>query len=244
VLVAAAVTLPSLGAQPAIAQEAPNERYAFQLGFLALRNQIPLIVGDPLENEWHNPENGDGLQRTTGGLLVWRKADNWTAFTNGYATWINGPFGLQSRLNSERFYWEPMAAPIPQPPPEAPSFSDVIVDEPTQSDLPAEPAAPTNERPKLTLRVSDTTVKRGEAVTIRIEAQDDHGIDRVWWWATSTDDLNLQRTRSSDCNEVAPCHRSWTVSTDDPGTFTIHALARDTDGVRSTEVTRKVEVKR
>jgi plastocyanin len=37
---------------------------------------------------------------------VWRKADNWTAFTDGHQTWLNGPFGLQRRLNTTRFAWE------------------------------------------------------------------------------------------------------------------------------------------
>src|SRR5712691_3063666 len=73
---------------------------AFTLGFKALHDLIPDLVGDCLENEWHNPENGDGLQRTTGGLLVWRKADNWTAFTNGSLTWINGPTGMVTRPNA------------------------------------------------------------------------------------------------------------------------------------------------
>ena len=41
-----------------------------------------------------------------GGLLVWRKADNFTAFTDGGTTWVNGPNGLQSRPNGERFSWE------------------------------------------------------------------------------------------------------------------------------------------
>ena len=36
----------------------------------------------------------------------WRKADNRTAFTDGYRTWINGPNGLVDRLNSARFPWE------------------------------------------------------------------------------------------------------------------------------------------
>jgi hypothetical protein len=83
----------------------------FVLGFQTLHNLIPSIVGDCLEEEHHNPANGDGLQATTGkngagGLLVWRKADNFTAFTDGYRTWVNGPFGLQMRLNTERFPWE------------------------------------------------------------------------------------------------------------------------------------------
>ncbi len=79
----------------------------FVLGFAAIREQIGAqVVGDCLENEGHNPENGDALQRTSGGLLVWRKADNVTAFTDGNSTWVNGPFGLQRRLNTEKFPWE------------------------------------------------------------------------------------------------------------------------------------------
>jgi plastocyanin len=86
----------------------------FVLGFRTLRDMIPEVVGQCLENQ-HFGGNGDALQQTTGGLLVWRKADNWTAFTDGYRTWLNGPFGLQSRLNTQRFSWEPDAAQYPQP---------------------------------------------------------------------------------------------------------------------------------
>ena len=87
----------------------------FVLGFATLKALIdeaagPDKVGQCLENERFNPENGDALQQTTGGLLVWRKADNWTAFTDGYRTWINGPYGLQMRLNTEHFDWEVPAA--------------------------------------------------------------------------------------------------------------------------------------
>lgn len=79
----------------------------FVLGFAAVRELIgPQVVGDCLENEGHNADNGDALQRTSGGLLVWRKSDNFTAFTDGNRTWINGPFGLQRRLNTETFPWE------------------------------------------------------------------------------------------------------------------------------------------
>ena len=95
----------------------------FVLGFKALRDLIPDIVGECLTDEYHNPATGDGLQGTTawhgkGGLLVWRKADNWTAFTDGTNTWINGPGGLQKRPNTERFAWEndrPAATPTSAP---------------------------------------------------------------------------------------------------------------------------------
>jgi hypothetical protein len=83
----------------------------FALGFKAIADQIPDRVGTCIDDERFNTANGNAEQRTTahhgqGGLLVWRKADNWTAFTDGHWTWVNGPYGLQRRLNTERFAWE------------------------------------------------------------------------------------------------------------------------------------------
>ncbi len=98
----------------------------FVQGFKTLRDLIGHeIVGECLENEHYN-ESGDSTQATTGGLLVWRMADNHTAFTDGNHTWINGPNGLQKRLNTERFPWEPDYAPgggiaTPTPPPATPT---------------------------------------------------------------------------------------------------------------------------
>jgi hypothetical protein len=92
----------------------------FQLGFKAIADQIPDVVGQCSENEHYNQRNGDSLQATSGGLLVWRKADNFTAFTDGYRTWVNGPLGLQRRLNTETFQWESPAADAPLPGPAAP----------------------------------------------------------------------------------------------------------------------------
>src|SRR3712207_184967 len=75
----------------------------FVLGFAALRDQAGVdVIGDCLEDQAF-AENGDARQRTTKGELVWRKADNRTAFTSGYETWISSPLGVQKRLNSERF---------------------------------------------------------------------------------------------------------------------------------------------
>ena len=94
---------------------------SFVLGFATLEQMIPQQVGQCREEEQHNPANGDGLQHTSGGLLVWRKSDNWTAFTDGYHTWINGPHGLEERLNTQRFAWEanpdglPVVADAPVP---------------------------------------------------------------------------------------------------------------------------------
>ena len=72
-------------ALPAQAQPACQ----FALGFATLRDLIGAeTVGGCLEDEHPNPENGDALQRTTGGLLVWRQADNVAAFTDGARTWM------------------------------------------------------------------------------------------------------------------------------------------------------------
>jgi len=61
--------------------------------FQTLHNLIPSIGRRiVLEDEHHNPANGDGaasddgVRTVAGGLLVWRKADNFTAFTDGYRT--------------------------------------------------------------------------------------------------------------------------------------------------------------
>jgi hypothetical protein len=94
----AAVSTPSAQAQTAAC--------IFVLGFAALHDALPVVVGGCVANESHNPLNGDALQPTTNGLLVWRKSDNWTAFTNGSLTWLYGPPGIQQRTNDQRLWWE------------------------------------------------------------------------------------------------------------------------------------------
>ena len=128
----------------------------FVLGFATIRDLIGHdIVGECLENE-HHGANGDTLQQTTGGLLVWRKADNWTAFTDGYRTWINGPNGLVQRLNTEHFAWEadyapggsiatptPTPIPPPTPTPMPPTPTPAFVPPPTPT--PIQPPKPSQE---------------------------------------------------------------------------------------------------
>lgn len=135
----------------------------FVLGFQTIHDQIPDIVGDCLVDQRYNPSNGDALQETTGGLLVWRKADNFTAFTDGYRSWVNGPFGLQQRLSTERFDWEASSPPEQTPTPAptattAPTPTPVPqVQEPTQ-----QPPPPyTAPRPTATPTPAPTSVSRG-----------------------------------------------------------------------------------
>src|SRR5262245_21081015 len=100
-VLAAVALIGALLAPPAaadtLAAAAPDCQ--FTLGFKTLHDLIPTVVGDCVEDAHANPSNGDVAQMTTHGLLVWRKPDNYTAFTDGFHTWVNGPFGLQMRLN-------------------------------------------------------------------------------------------------------------------------------------------------
>lgn len=100
-ITSAAAGIEALQSRPAYAVSC-----RFTQGFGIIHDQISNIVGECLEDEHYNPQNGDALQRTINGLMVWRKSDNFTAFTDGNRTWVNGPYGLQSRLNTERFPWE------------------------------------------------------------------------------------------------------------------------------------------
>lgn len=105
-LLLAALVLSLMGPSVSVASLAVEADCTFVLGFKALHDLIPAITGDCVVEQRYNPQNGDALQETTRGLLVWRKADNFTAFTDGYRTWVNGPFGVEQRLNTERFQWE------------------------------------------------------------------------------------------------------------------------------------------
>ncbi len=104
---------------PATSTQVAADGCVFQLGFAAIASMIPDQVGSCSDNESHDPVNGDAIQHTVNkngvaGLMNWRKADNWTAWTDGGMTWINGPSGLQQRPNGLRFAWEANPAGLPQ----------------------------------------------------------------------------------------------------------------------------------
>jgi predicted esterase len=101
-------------ASPAVASAQASCR--FSAGFAALQARLgPAVAGECAENEHavalSDPPGSSGTaQRTSRGLFVWRQADNWTAFTDGYRTWVSRADGVYQRLIDERFLWEAGAA--------------------------------------------------------------------------------------------------------------------------------------
>jgi len=78
----------------------------FVLGFLFLHQQLQGIDGNCLSNEQPNPQNGDSLQQTERGLMVYQKSTNTMRWTDGFRTFTYSACGLQQRLNTQTFVWE------------------------------------------------------------------------------------------------------------------------------------------
>jgi len=74
-------------AQPAAAFCQPNESPSFHFGFADLKFALGYIMGDPIECEHPNSDNGDTLQQTTTGLAVYVQATNTPEFTDGWNHW-------------------------------------------------------------------------------------------------------------------------------------------------------------
>ncbi|MCY3801632.1 MAG: YHYH domain-containing protein [Chloroflexi bacterium] len=73
---------------------APGQEPEFMFGFAFLRSLLGDVMGDPLECEHANPENGDTLQQTTTGLSFYRKSTNTPTFTDGWNHWAWTTHGL------------------------------------------------------------------------------------------------------------------------------------------------------
>jgi|SRR6185437_12662256 hypothetical protein len=95
----------------------------FELGFEVLASQLPEVgqcaSDQRFEYTWSSAAwvVTDAVQDTDtpsggAGLLTWRKADNWTGFTDDVQTWVNGPNGIERRLNADPpFPWEGSPSP-------------------------------------------------------------------------------------------------------------------------------------
>ena len=79
---------------------------SFQLGFAFLHSVLNGVDGNCVANEQPNPANGDSLQPTQNGLMVYQKSTNTMRWTNGFRTSTYSQCGLQQRLNTQTFAWE------------------------------------------------------------------------------------------------------------------------------------------
>jgi S1-C subfamily serine protease len=66
---------------------APGETASFSFGFAHLKELLGQTMGQPIECEHANPDNGDTLQQTSTGLSFYRKATNTPTFTDGWNHW-------------------------------------------------------------------------------------------------------------------------------------------------------------
>lgn len=140
----------------------------FVLGFATIQQMIPQIVGTCVTNEIHD-QFGNANQMTTGGMMQWRKADNFTAFTDGFRSWVNGPCGLEMRLNSQRFPWEANPEGLP------------VVPSACQGQVPIAPpiAIITPMPPPIIEFTADTNpITQGECTRVRWNVEN---IDRVFF---------------------------------------------------------------
>ncbi len=125
----------------------PPPACTFLLGFAEFQSAIPQIVGTCVENERPSGTAGDSSQRTTRGLLVWRKADGLIAFTDGGRTWVRGPTGeIFERANHQRFTWE-AGLPGTPPPPIATPGAPVRPSTPTPTTTPPPTVPPGTPAP-------------------------------------------------------------------------------------------------
>ncbi|MDP6509348.1 MAG: hypothetical protein QF719_01215 [Chloroflexota bacterium] len=143
--IAAAVAAP---VEAAAAHCEAGESPQFRFGFAFLKSQIGDTMGEPIECEHGNPDNGDTLQQTTTGLAFYRQYTNTPTFTNGWDHWAWTTSGL--------VYWAGNSADPP----------DVFVPTPTPSptptvdELPA-PLAAIDEP------AGDVSVLRGTVLNVR-----------------------------------------------------------------------------
>jgi len=130
VAVPAHADLAGVSVGPSTAVRTPAPGCTPSATFSSLRAQLgESVVGSGLECARYT-EAGDQVQATTKGQFVWRRADNWSGFTNGSRTWVLVPTGVASRSNDQRFEWEsdygapgtvPYAPPAPPPAPAEPA---------------------------------------------------------------------------------------------------------------------------
>ncbi|MCC6177283.1 MAG: LppP/LprE family lipoprotein, partial [Chloroflexi bacterium] len=98
--------------------------------------------------------------------------------------------------------------------------------------------------PDVLMEIDEDEVRAGEKFTISIEARADDGVARIVWFATDTDDLELQQPHTADCAGAGVCRYSWPVVTGDTtGRIMIRAAASDVLGRASPAIAQELRVR-
>ena len=89
-------TLEEKDLSPAAASCARGQQPTFELGVAELKRRLGDTMGAPLECEHPVSANGDTVQQTTTGLVIYRAATNTVIFTDGWRHWALTPRGMLS----------------------------------------------------------------------------------------------------------------------------------------------------
>jgi S1-C subfamily serine protease len=107
------------GSARAAAYCGAGESPQFRFGFAHLKSLLGPTMGEPIECEHANPDNGDTLQQTSTGLSFYRKATNTPTFTDGWNHWAWTIDGLVTWTGSDI---DPPGTVLPaEPEPEGPT---------------------------------------------------------------------------------------------------------------------------
>lgn len=78
-------------ARAEVAHQDARGECAFAPRFVGLRETIPDVVGTCLTDVRYDSVSGDAAQLTSNGILLWRRADDSTLFSDGLSVWLDDP---------------------------------------------------------------------------------------------------------------------------------------------------------
>lgn len=81
--------------------------------------------------------------------------------------------------------------------------------------------------PTVAIECSRDTVNVGEEFTITVNAADDDGIGKIWWYATYSKSRDLSSDHVFECNGATSISNEWIISINKPGPVVLVADATD-----------------
>jgi len=81
--------------------------------------------------------------------------------------------------------------------------------------------------PTVNIECSRDTVTVGEEFTITVNALDDDGLGKIWWYATYSKSRELSSDHVFECNGTTSISKDWIISINKPGSVVLVADATD-----------------